>query len=195
VKYKRKWENNVKKALAENKDDNTANKGFNFDKLLAEVKELGDAVLSDDEKESPTSFPDLNAHNGVQLTWSEGGESLQEIAIRTGIHVNDLYEFNDKAYKIKEELLDKTVVYLEPKKSSFSGSRDTHEVRHGEKIIEIAQRYGVTEKSLRKRNYLKENEELKHGEVLYLKGLRTIRKPKLRKGRSNRTDSFTFTDI
>ena len=193
VKYKRKWENNAKKAKEDAVAERTGNR-FNFDNLLAEVVDLGNSVLKDDEKEGPTSFPDLEEHNGVKMILAEGGESLQDVSARTGIHVNQLYQFNDKAYKIKDRLLDKTIIYLEPKKSNFSGSRETHEVRHGEKIKDIAQRYAVTEKSIRKRNYLKDNEELRHGEIVYLKGIRTARKPKLAKSRSNTKDSFTFVE-
>ena len=192
VKYKRKWENNVKEAISDVKNDRKERSGFNFDKLLAEIEELGNSVLGEDEKSSPTSFPDLESHNDVKMTLAESGETLQDIAIRTGVNVNDLYRFNDKKYKIKAGISAKEIIYLEAKKSSFSGSRDTHQVRHGEKVIDVAQQYAITEKALRKRNYLKENEELQHGEILYLKGLRIGRKPKLRKSRS---DSLTFTEI
>jgi LysM repeat protein len=192
VKYKKKWENNVKEAIAEVKEEKNNKRGFNFDNLLNEVVEIGNSVLGEDEKAGPTSFPDLESHNDVKMTLANGGETLQDIAIRSGVNVNDLYRFNDKIYKIKSPILDKSIVYLEAKKTSFSGSRETHEVRQGEKIVEIAQRYAITEKALRKRNYLGEKDELKHGEILYLKGLRIGRKPKVRKSRS---DSITFTDI
>lgn len=192
VKYKRKWENNVKEAIAEVKEDKAEKKAFNFDNLLAEVIEIGNNVLGEDEENGPTSFPDLESHNDVKMTLAEGGETLQDIAIRTGVNVNDLYQFNDKKYKIKAGIEDKAIVYLEAKKSSFAGSRETHQVRHGEKVLDVAQRYAITEKALRKRNYLKDDEELQHGEILYLRGIRIGRKPKLRKSRS---DSLTFTDI
>lgn len=195
VKYKKKWQNNVKSALANDTQKSKSRNSFNFENLLNEVVELGNTILGEESKEAPTSFPDMETHNGVKLTWAEGGETIQDIAARTGIHVNDIYEFNDKVYKIKQELLDKTIIYLEPKKTSFTGSRDTHEVRHGEKIEDIAQRYAVTERSLRKRNYLKDSDELVHGEILYLKGIRTELKPKVRKSRRKTSDSFTFTGI
>ncbi len=196
VKYKRAWERAVKETVEVMKEDSkkSNNKGFNFDKLLAEVTEIGAAVLQKEEKEGPTSFPDLESHNGVKMTMANGGETLQDVSARTGISVNDLYVYNDKLYKIKQELLAHSIIYLAPKKSSFSGSRETHEVRHGEKIIEISQRYGVTEKSLRKRNYLKDGEELKHGEIVYLSGLRIGRKPKLRKANGKKSDRISFAD-
>ncbi len=184
VKFKKRWEENVKEAVAEVKDNKEDKKKFNFDNLLAEVMEIGNKVLGEEEENGMTSFPDLEAHNGVKMVMAEGNETLKDIAIRTGVNVNDLYKYNDKIYKINGPILGKSIVYLEAKKTSFSGSRDTHQVRHGEKIIEIAQRYAVTEKSLRKRNYLKESDELKHGEVLYLKGIRMGKKPKLRNSRS-----------
>lgn len=154
---------------------------FNLEALLAEIQSIGDNILNKEqhEQEEITSFPDLSKHNDVAMLLSEVGETLADVALRSGVSVDQLIAHNDYLYEADQTLANGTTIYLEPKKSSYGGSRKAHQIVAGETVAAVSQRYGVTEKSLRKRNFLKENEEVKHGELLYLRGVRKIKRPEL----------------
>lgn len=191
-KHSKKWSNKKSEDNTQNKVEKSG-RNFNFDNLMAEIKAIGDQVLNREEsnQEKITSFPDLNVHNGVKMVLAERGETLADISLRKGVPVEDLVRFNDDLYQYDETLGNGTTVYLGAKKSSYEGNRRSHQIVAGETIAQVSQRYGVTESSLRKRNYLKSGEEVKHGELLYLKGIRKIKKPQLAQVVKNE-DNYLF---
>ena len=177
---KKKWNDFVEEEKANLKKKDKKSKAFNFDNLLEEVTAIGDRFLNAEEKEAPTSYPDMNNFNQTPIAVAYGGETLQDIAIRTGVNVKNLVEYNDFMFSETQNLHQGECIYLKGKMTSFQGSRKAHQVKEGQSVVSVAQRYGVTESSLRKRNYLDQNEEVKPGEMLYLRGIRTDKKPKLR---------------
>ncbi len=167
------------------KKGDAAKRAFNFDALLAEVKAIGDDILGvEKEDDKITSTPDIDQYNEVKVTISEQGESLEDIAMRSKVSASSLERYNDFLYSQTQILHRGTVIYLAEKNAVFTGSANTHYVQGRERIVEISQKYGITEASLRKRNYLKEGEEVKHGEILYLRGVRISAKPELRSTKS-----------
>lgn len=156
--------------------------GFNLDQLLAEVKAIGDDILGTEKEEDKiTSTPDIEQYNEVKMTIAEVSETLEDIAVRVNVSAENLEKYNDNLYSQTQTLHRGTVIYLAPKNTVFTGSANSHYVQGRERIVDIAQKYGITEMSIRKRNYLKENEEVKHGEILYLRGVRISGKPETRK--------------
>lgn len=193
-KFKKQWNKKNQEDFTSNDNNKkSAKKGFNFDNLMDEIKAIGDQVLNREEtnEEKITSFPDLTKHNGVSMVLSERGETLADISLRTKVAVESLVKYNDYLFEYDETLGNGTTIYLEAKKSSYDGSRKAHQVVAGETIAEISQRYGVTESSIRKRNYLKSDEEIKHGELLYLKGIRKTRKPEVAQV-TKKEDNYLF---
>lgn len=180
--FKKTWNNKEQNAdITKNENAPSSESVFNLDAILQEIQSIGDNILKRDEQkqEAITSFPDLSKHNNVSMVLSEVGETLADVALRTGISVDAIVAYNDNLYEANQSLANGTTIYLETKKSSYEGSRKSHQVVAGETIGHVSQRYGVTEKSLRKRNFLKSDEEVKHGELLYLRGVRKIKRPAL----------------
>jgi len=181
VEAKKKWSDFVEEEKANLKSKKGKSIGFNFENLLEEVTTIGDNLLNGEiEKEAPTSYPNMELYNETAVVVAGRGETLQDIAIRTGVNVKQIAEFNDFMFSQKQTLHEGERIYLEFKATSFHGSRKMHQVKQGQSVMAVAHRYGVTVQSLRKRNYLDENEEVKPGEMLYLRGIRTEKKPKLR---------------
>ena len=180
--FKKNWNNKSDSAdITKNEIAPASESVFNMDAILQEIQSIGENILKRDaqQEEAITSFPDLSRHNDVRMVLSEVGETLADVALREGVSIDALVEYNDGLYEAKQTLANGTTIYLETKKSSYSGSRKAHQIVAGETVTGVSQRYGVTEKSLRKRNFLKSNEEVKHGELLYLKGIRKIKRPAL----------------
>lgn len=193
-KHSKAWNSSPKAAVENNQKEDVSEKSdkkaFNFDNLLAEIESIGNKILNKEEanEEAITSFPDLNKFNGVEMTLSESNETLTDVAIRKGVNVKELVVFNDQLYGIDKKLPNGTTVYLEPKKEAFEGSRKIHQVVASESVANISQRYGVTEASIRKRNQLDKNDEVKHGELLYLRGARRLKKPALAPAKKNKKE-------
>lgn len=108
----------------------------------------------------PLKDPDY----GLEYVQASAGETMVEIAVRNGIRVKKLQEWNgvDASHRLSPG----EVVYLKaPQKSKF------HIVKEGEKLKDIAARHMTTSGKLQGRNRMK-NQRVYPGQKLYLKGKR-----------------------
>jgi LysM repeat protein len=101
--------------------------------------------------------------NGVASTKAKEGDSYTKIAIENKMKVSDLLFINDLS-EIKD-LRYGDIVFIKPKKNE-NRDYETHVVRMGESMHDIAQLYGVKLNVLLERNGLKAGEEPSKGETI-----------------------------
>lgn len=107
--------------------------------------------------------------NGVPFVYAMEGETYENIADSFNLFPAEIYRFNDLK-KGSREPLPGEIVYVQAKKKNTKRGLDKHIVDSPEETLwEISQRYGVTLKSILKRNGLTENYFLAEGDVIKLR--------------------------
>ena len=109
----------------------------------------------------------LFSQNGVPFVYSVEGETYADLARYYNLFLSEILRYND----LDEDcgLLPGTVVYLQPKKSRAARQVDKYVAEGGESLRDIAQRFAVKTKSLRKMNGMDEDRELMPGEMILLR--------------------------
>ena len=110
---------------------------------------------------------EMYSQNGVLFIYAVEGETYASIAKANGLFLKELLKFNDLSGTAP--LKPGTVVYLQNKKKYAAMGLEMHVVEKGESVREIAQRYGVTVKSLRKINGLDKTSVIKENDILKLR--------------------------
>lgn len=108
---------------------------------------------------------------------AQPNETALAAAVRMGIPYARFLKFND--LKDGDVLIDYQYCFIQPKKKSFHGKEDVHEVKKDERMYEIAQFYGIDLEHLYKLNKLQAGQEPENGALIYLKKEHPNR-PKLR---------------
>jgi hypothetical protein len=109
--------------------------------------------------------------NGLRITKAFGGESMEELAARTGSKVEDLMKYNED-YGFRTYILDEgDIVYFKKKKRSYNGEEEFHVVMEGEDMFMISQLYGIKLDNLYAKNKMPKGSEPLTGQRLYLKNL------------------------
>lgn len=103
--------------------------------------------------------------NGKKAILANNGDSPVTLALRGNITKDRLMKFNDM--HPGEDIKSNMVYYLQPKNRKSKISR--HIAKEGETLWEIAQRYGVRQKSIMRKNRMGLGEEPKPGRVLWLR--------------------------
>jgi len=112
----------------------------------------------------------IRQFNNVDYVKTEQGDQLSEIAMELGLNVQELIEYNEYSYGPDQPLPEDAHVYLEQKRSKFSGSRETYRASKGETALQISQKFGIRLKKLRKRNDWDDGYNPRGGELVYLRG-------------------------
>lgn len=133
--------------------------------------------INNSESAKPSKSPLIKQVNGVHVHVVKKNETLSSIAGQYNISLYELNALNESAYDADKVLRKGALVYLQEKKLEYTGRTRSHLISKSETILNVAQRYGVTEESIRKRNYLEATEEVKPGEIIYLRGKRKSKKP------------------
>lgn len=105
--------------------------------------------------------------NGVRCTILYPGETLSSIAQRYDIPQYKILEFNEIANH--DNLKEGDIVFLQKKKSRYTGIQDYYQVKKDETIYEISQRFGIKMASLARMNNKDFFSILQEGEKLRLK--------------------------
>ena len=105
--------------------------------------------------------------NDVPFVYSMEGETYKSIAESNNLFVKELLKFND--LNRDENLLPGTVVYLHKKKDVAERGLNMHVIEAGETLREIAQRYGIRLKSLKKLNGIENEDMIREGDILRLR--------------------------
>jgi LysM repeat protein len=103
--------------------------------------------------------------NGIPAVYARAGQSAEDIAREQDLGLWEIYKYND--LKRGSKLDPGEIVYLKPKRRK--GSVETAVVGPGQEMREISQQYGIKLKQLYKKNHLKPGQQVKAGEVLYLR--------------------------
>lgn len=112
---------------------------------------------------------EVYSKNGVPFVYAMEGETYESIARDFRLFVPEIYRFNDLKKGSREPAVGE-VVYVHVKKTRTGRGLDKHIVESSEETLwEIAQRYGVTLKSILKRNALTENYYLDEGDAIKLR--------------------------
>lgn len=132
------------------------------------------ASSSSKPKDKTISASTFNRHKlyttakrrGLKYTLVKNNDSLEAIAREFKVSVSKLRAWNDlpNTYKLKEG----DRIYLQSKKSKAPRGITVHKVAKGESLHSISQKYGVTVKSLVKRNKLTSG-NVKVGQIIKLR--------------------------
>lgn len=119
--------------------------------------------------------PGVFKYNKVKVICAEAGDSPMSIAETHGLYPWQVLKYNDLLDEVRFKAGE--LVYLEAKRNRAEVA--SHVVGEYESLREISQRYGISVKSIRRKNQLRGAEEPAAGETLYLINKRADR-PKVR---------------
>ena len=119
-------------------------------------------------KALPSYLHPVSRRWGLHCVKVMAGDTYELIAQEFNIKVSKLYDYNDINKKDVPELNSGDLIYLEKKHKKATGEHFTCEVREGETLWSIAQRYGMSLKSLCNLNDLHVGDTLTPGTVLRL---------------------------
>ena len=134
------------------------------------------SVAVSDEHINPNDFRvTVNSHKGYNVYRSnttfyvvaKSGDTFESIGKTFNISPRMLRRFNDVPKT--EQLFKSNIVYIEPKKKAWLGSKMQHVVLKGENLYSLSQQYGIRMKSLRKLNKFTVEDEVKKGDMVKLK--------------------------
>lgn len=119
----------------------------------------------------------LNQHevytnNEVKYIIVKPNDTFEGIAKEFDLWVKQLYRYNDLT---KDSILRPgQVIYIQPKRNKAEAGKDKHIVKTGETLYSISQYYAVKMKKLRFRNNIMSDEDVKPGDVIYLRKRKPI---------------------
>jgi len=110
--------------------------------------------------------------NNVKVVLSQPGESLDDVARLYRISTDKVVNYNERHYPPGFKLAENTRIFIQDKRSKWSGRATEHFVQEGQTMFDISQQYGVCLEKLLSRNGLRPNEEPAVSEKIKLKGTR-----------------------
>ena len=114
-----------------------------------------------------TSTNEILSINDLRAAVANENETPLEFAARLRIPLRKVLKYNDLT--LSQQFYPGQYVFLENKKSKYTGDSSTHQVQRGDNMYLISQQYGVQLNKLLSKNRLKEGEEPRVGEKVYLK--------------------------
>lgn len=128
-------------------------------------------------------------YNDIKMIKVGSHDSWKAIAKTNKVNLTKLLKYNDLTRTTNLKPGDH--VYLQPKRSSYRGKRQWHEVLPGETMHNISQRYGIKLSSLYKKNLMSGKQQPATGERIAIRK-KAKKSPKL-KSRSTTTRPKTTT--
>jgi LysM repeat protein len=109
--------------------------------------------------------------NDVKAIYVSNNMSLEQISGRYGVPLNKLQEYNETMMGVRSDqpLNNGQVLFLQRKNRSFHGHTKFHIVKQGERMRDIAQKYGIRLYRLYTKNEMIEGTEPAIGERLILR--------------------------
>lgn len=119
------------------------------------------------EEQNMYAFHKVLNVNDLQYVELRENENLQSIAEEFSMRENELLRYNELP---KDSVLKEGArIFLQPKKSKFSGKTLNHRVDFGESMHSISQKYGIKMARLYKINGIKKWEPAQYGRFLKLR--------------------------
>ena len=140
----------------------------------------------------PTEEPDIKDQiltdkdviivNGIPVVIADGNQTIRDIALNHRVPTKQLLKYNERINQQAAIPTKGDRVFLKRKRNGYWGrDKKYHQIKKGETIWDISQRYGVKLSKLLKRNRLSPGEEPALGERIKLRGWFKVKeKPKLR---------------
>ncbi len=107
--------------------------------------------------------------NDIKVIATREGETLADVARAYRLSVDKVVDYNDRGYSPGVRLKPNTRVYIQCKKSQWSGRATEHIVRENQTMFDIAQLYGIRLESLLARNGLARGQEPETNEKIRLR--------------------------
>jgi LysM repeat protein len=149
------------------------NQLYKFDDSLFAPKKVKERKK--EKRVVETKSVDYQLNNNIKCVYAKTGDNLEIIAQRHGKLPFELARYNE--IERAAELIEGQIIYLQPKRKNASRSFNYHEVKAGETMHSISQKYGVKLKHLYLKNQMDEGSEPEVGQKLWLR--------KKKKGRPN----------
>lgn len=115
----------------------------------------------------PVGIRSVELRNGLKSIVVQPGDTFESIAKELGMSDWELYSYNDYGQGYQPRPTE--ILYIEYKPGKADRKHLTHKVESGDTMHFIAQRYGIKQKPLYKRNRMKKGEEPKEGDIIYLR--------------------------
>jgi LysM repeat protein len=130
-------------------------------------------MIPDDNRPGRRPSRDLGAgilrNNDVGYVLVFEGESLDELARRVDVSVDNLLNYNEQL-RSNTQLTEGDRIYVQPKRNTYRGQQKYHVVKPGETMMEISEEYAVQLSKLLKRNRLAQGQQPAPGEKIKLRG-------------------------
>ena len=152
---------------------------YRFDGLPSEGPIVGDDDVVNEGEDAVVKPGLIFENNDVRYVLALADETPGEVATRTATRLSSLLEYNEGLKDRNEKLAEGTVVYLQPKRSSFRGKRKWHDVKEGETMYLISQMYGIKLDNLYERNRMSARTQPAVNERVKLRGCKVKKGPKL----------------
>lgn len=107
--------------------------------------------------------------NNIRFVLAKKGDTAFKLAKEFEMGLWQIYKYNDLGGK--DEIKEGDVIYLQPKRNK--ANVNLHQVKQGETMRDISQKYGIKLKKLYKKNNIERGKEPVAGTTLYLKGSKT----------------------
>ncbi len=107
------------------------------------------------------------ANNGVKYIRVQTGDSFIDICNEFGLKEWEIYSYND--INKGSDISKYNYLYIQPKKNKAHRKHRTHKVKSGETMHYISQKYGVKLKRLYKYNHMGVNDNVREGQIIYLR--------------------------
>ncbi len=110
---------------------------------------------------------EIKMNNGIKYIIAKPNDTYYKIAEEMEMMKWQLYKYNElpKDASITEGQM----VYLQPKHDKAERGQDKYTVKDGDSLYSISQKFGIKTKSLRKKNNMTVEDNIKTGDVLWLR--------------------------
>jgi LysM repeat protein len=111
-------------------------------------------LLATKEPPASSGYQIVKSVNDATYTIALEGDNALFIAKRSNLSANQVMRFNEEITSKEMALTAGTRIFLEPRKSRYSGKEKYHTVKEGEDLVVISKLYGIKLSVLAKRNGL-----------------------------------------
>ncbi len=109
----------------------------------------------------------VELNNGVKYVTVHQGDSFEDISNEFGLKSWELFTYNDLPENASVQ--DYKHIYLQSKRNKAHRKHPSHQVKPGETLQYISQKYGVKMSRLYRYNQMKKGEEVSEGQVVELR--------------------------